>query len=150
MVDIIDEKDRKILEILKENSNLSSHKISKKTRIPVTTVNNRIKKLQKEGVIKKYTIQVDEKKKSITLMAYVFVKVSLRDLKQNQLMVSDLVKEIRKSPIVESAENVAGDIDLVVKVQAGDIDELKNYVLNSLSDMKGVEKTTTAIIMEHK
>ena len=118
MVDIIDEKDRKILEILKENSNLSSHKISKKTRIPVTTVNNRIKKLQKEGVIKKYTIQVDEKKMGITLMAYVFVQVSLRDLKQNQLMVSDLVKEIRKSPIVESAENVAGDIDLIVKIQS--------------------------------
>ncbi len=150
MVEIIDEKDRKILEILKENSSLSTHKISKKTLIPVTTVNNRIKKLNKEGVIKKYTVQIDEKKIGINLTAYIFVQVSLKDLKQNNLKVSDLVKEIRKNPIVESAENVAGDIDLVVKVHARDMDELKNYVLNNLSDMRGVEKTTTAIIMEHK
>ena len=150
MFGIIDEKDRKILEILKENSSLSTHKISKKTLIPVTTVNNRIKKLRKEGVIKKYTIVVDEKKLGISLMAYVFVQVSLRDLKQSKLRISDLVKEIRKGPIVESAENVAGDMDLVLKVRARDIDELKNYVLFNLSDMTGVEKTTTAIIMEHK
>ena len=83
-------------------------------------------------------------------MAYVFVQVSLRDLKQSKLRISDLVKEIRKGPIVESAENVAGDMDLVLKVRARDIDELKNYVLFNLSDMTGVEKTTTAIIMEHK
>ena len=149
-MEFIDEKDRKILEILKENSNLSTHKISKKTLIPVTTVNNRIRKLQKEGVIKKYTIQVDEKKLGINLMAYIFVQVSLKELKQSKLRISDLVKEIRKSPLVDSAENVAGDIDLVVKVHACDIDELKNYVLTNLSDMKGVEKTTTSIILEHR
>ena len=39
MKELVDEKDKKILEILKENSSLSTYKISKKTLIPVTTVN---------------------------------------------------------------------------------------------------------------
>ena len=61
-----------------------------------------------------------------------------------------MVNSVRKSPLVDSAENATGDIDIVVKVHARDIDELKDYVVNNLSELKGVEKTRTAIILEHK
>ena len=47
MEPIIDEKDQLILEVLKENSTLSTSKIAKSTKIPITTVHNRIKKLEK-------------------------------------------------------------------------------------------------------
>jgi len=50
----LDDKDWQILEILKDNAKLTSHKISKKTAIPITTVHNRIKKLEMNGIIKKY------------------------------------------------------------------------------------------------
>ncbi|MEK6949248.1 MAG: Lrp/AsnC family transcriptional regulator [Nanoarchaeota archaeon] len=149
-MELIDEKDRKILEILKENSNLSTHKISKKTLIPVTTVNNHIKKLREQGIIKRYTIEVDRKKLGYTISAYVFVGVSLKELKENNLRINDLVKSIRKSPVVDSAENVTGDIDIIIKVHAKDIDEIKDYVVNNLSELKGVEKTRTGIILEYK
>lgn len=149
-MELIDEKDRKILEILKENSNLSTHKISKKTLIPVTTVNNRIKKLRKQGIIKRYTIEVDRKKLGYSLSAYIFVGVSLKELKENKLKINDLVNSVRKNPLVDSAENATGDIDLIVRVNARNIDELKDYVLNNLAELKGVEKTRTAIILEHK
>ena len=49
----MDEKDEKILKLLKENSKLTTQQISKKTLIPITTIHNRIKKLEKEGIIKK-------------------------------------------------------------------------------------------------
>lgn len=146
---ILDEKDRKILELLKESSNLSTHKISKKTLIPITTVNNRIKRLKKEGIIKKYTIEVDNKKLGIGLSAYIFVQSSLKELKENKLKISELVKEIRQSRSVEFADNVTGNIDIVVKVNVKDIDELNNHVLNRLTSLQGVEKTVTAIILEH-
>ena len=149
-MELIDEKDRKILEILKENSNLSTHKISKKTLIPVTTVNNRIKKMREQGIVKKYTIEIDRKKLGYSLSAYIFVGVSLKELKENKLKINDLVKSVRKNPLVESAENVTGDIDIVVKVHAKDIDEIKDYVVNILSELKGVEKTRTGIILEYK
>ena len=56
----VDDKDRKILDLLKENSKLSTSKISKKLNLPITTVFHRMKKLEKNGVIKKYTIDIDE------------------------------------------------------------------------------------------
>ena len=51
----MDKKDKTILELLNENSKLTTSQISKKTIIPITTVHNRIKKLEKEGIITGYT-----------------------------------------------------------------------------------------------
>ncbi|MBI2546550.1 winged helix-turn-helix transcriptional regulator [Candidatus Woesearchaeota archaeon] len=58
MKETLDEKDLKILEILMEDSSLSTHKISKKTLIPVTTVLNRIRKLKALGVITRYSLDI--------------------------------------------------------------------------------------------
>ena len=58
----LDQKDKKILQILKENANLTTSQIAKKTAIPITTVHNRIKKLNKEKVIKNYTLNLDFEK----------------------------------------------------------------------------------------
>ena len=151
MKEVIDEKDRKILEILKENSSLSTHKISKNTLIPITTVNNRIKKLKKIGVIKRYTVDVDKTKLGYTLAAYVFVHVSLEELKNNNMSIKDLMKTIRVNPLVEFAENITGDVDIIIKMRVHGIHELNDYIVNTLSYYKGVEKTKTAIVLtEHK
>ena len=149
MKDIIDEKDKKILEILQENSSLSSYKISKRTLIPVTTVNNRIKKMKELGVIKKFTVDIDKSKLGFTLVAYIFLTVSLEELKQEGMKIKDLMRIIRNNPLVESTDNVTGDIDVVVKMQVRDINELNDYVANTLSYYKGVEKTKTALVLKH-
>tara|TARA_Y100000310_G_scaffold241784_1_gene245899 strand:+ start:64047 stop:64505 length:459 start_codon:yes stop_codon:yes gene_type:complete len=149
MNQLIDEKDKKILEVLQENSNLSSHKISKKTLIPITTVNNRIKKLKKEGVIKKFTIETDQFKLGFNLSAYILIMVSLDELKQHKMKTKDLLRTIKTSPLVESADTVSGDVDVIVKMHIRDINELNDYVVNILSYYKGVEKTKTALILTH-
>ena len=150
MKELIDEKDRKILDILEERSNLSTHKISKKTLIPITTVNNRIKKLKKLGVIKKYTIDIDKSKLGFNLSTYIFVTVSLYELKKEGMKMKDLISIIKKNQLIESVENVTGDVDIIIKMRARDINELNDYVVNILSYYKGVEKTRTALILQHK
>jgi len=150
MKELIDEKDRKVLEILKENSNLSTHKISKKTMIPITTVNNRIKKLKKLDVIKKYTIDVDQSKLGFNLSTYIFVTVSLDELKKEDMKMKDLIGIIKKNQLIESVENVTGDVDIIIKMHARDINELNDYIVNTLSYYKGVGKTKTLLILQHK
>jgi len=150
MKELIDEKDRKILDILEEKSNLSTHKISKRTLIPITTVNNRIKKLKKLGVIKKYTIDIDKSKLGFNLSTYIFVTVSLYELKKEGMKMKDLIGIIKKNQLIESVENVTGDVDIIIKMRARDINELNDYVVNILSYYKGVEKTRTALILQHK
>ena len=150
MKELIDDKDRKILEVLQENSNWSSHKISKKTLIPVTTVNNRIKKLKNLGVIKKFTVDIDKKKLGLNLSAYIFITLSKYELKQEGMKTRDVINVIKKNPLVHTVENITGDFDILIKTYVKDITELNDYVVNVLSDMKGIEKTKTAIVLEHQ
>ena len=150
MKELIDKKDIKILEILTEDSSLSSHKISKKTLIPVTTVNNRIKKLKKEGIIKKYTVEVDKSKLGFNLSAYIFINLSLTELKEGDMKVEDLIRIIRKNHLIESVEHVTGGIDIVLKMHARSIEELNDYVVNTLSNYKGIEKTNTLFVLVKK
>lgn len=150
MKDYIDEKDKKILEILQENSSLSSYKISKTTLIPVTTVNNRIKKLKKLRVIKKFTVDIDKKKLGLNLAVYIFITLSRRELKEEGMKTKDLIRLIKKNPFVDTVENITGDTDVVVKMHLKDIGDLNDYVVNVLSDLRGIEKTRTAIVLEHE
>ena len=147
MKELIDEKDKKILEILKENSNLSTYKISKKALIPVTTINNRIKKLKKLGVIKKFTVEIDKTKLGFNLSAYILISISLKELKDASMTVRELVRLLKKNPNVESVDNVTGDVDIILKIHAGDINEINDYVVNTLTQYKGIEKTRTALIL---
>ena len=77
---MIDEKDLKIISLLKENAKLSMQQIAKKTLIPITTVHNRIKKLEKSGIIKGYTINLDDKKLQ-SISAFILVTVDYKFLK---------------------------------------------------------------------
>jgi DNA-binding Lrp family transcriptional regulator len=48
--------------MLKNESNCTTRKIAKQTLLPITTIHNRIKKLNKEKIIKRYTIDIDNNK----------------------------------------------------------------------------------------
>ena len=80
----MDEKDRRILEILREHADYSTRQIAKKTLIPYTTINNRIQKLKKEGVIKKFTIEPDYDKIGRGFLVYILISVDLQFLKQKK------------------------------------------------------------------
>ena len=144
---IMDKKDEKILELLRENSKLTTHQISKKTLIPITTVHNRIKKLEKEGIIKKYTLELDNKKLGKTIAAYVHITVDYRLLKELKMSQQELAKKIKQVESVEEAAMVTGGTDIVIKVRAGDIDELDEFVTKKLRNIGGIEKTQTMVIL---
>ena len=63
------------------------------------------------------------------------------------MKTKDLVKTIKTSPLVESAYLLSGDVDIIAKLYAKDINELNDYIVNVLSTYKGVEKTKTALIL---
>ena len=150
MKELIDEKDLRILEVLKDDSSLSTHKISKKILVPITTVNNRIKKLRKQGIIKKYTVDIDKNKLGFNLSAYIMVNLSLTELKEQKNKIEDLIRIIRKNQLIESVEHVTGDIDLMLKVNVKSVEELNDYVVNILSSYKGIENTNTLFVLKRK
>lgn len=144
----IDEKDKKILEVLTENSSLSTKAIAKKTKIPITTVHNRITKLKQEGIIKKYTLKLDEQKLGRNIFSYILLKVDNKELKEKQLSQEELAKKIKKEQGVDEISIVAGGSDIILKVGVKDIEELNEFVVKKLRSYDGVESTSTMVILK--
>ena len=143
----LDEKDLAILQVLKENARLSTQKIAKKTRIPITTVHHRIKKLEKEGVINKYTVNLNMKKLGKNVSAIVLITVDYKLLKEIKLTQYDLAKKLKQNDSVEEASMVTGLSDIVIKVRVKDIDELGDFVTKHLRNIARVDRTQTAVIL---
>lgn len=147
MAEILDNKDKNILDALKENSRLSTQQIAKKIFIPITTVHNRIKKLEKEGIIKKYTVILDNKKIGKQITAYVLIVVDYISLKEANLTQHQLAKKIKENPNVEEIAIVTGGTDILLKVRVSDIDELDSFITKYLRNTGGVEKTQTLVVL---
>ncbi len=144
---IMDDKDEKILELLKENSKLTTNQLSKKLLIPVTTIHNRIKKLEQEGIIKRYTLELDNKKLSKTLAAFIHITVDYNRLKQINISQHDLTKKIKQNEAVEEAAMVTGGTDIIIKVRVKSVEELDQFVTKHLRNIEGIEKTQTMVIL---
>ena len=143
----MDEKDEKILKLLRENSKLTSQQISKKLLIPITTIHNRIKKLEKEGIIKRYTLELDNKKLGKDIAAYINIVVDYRLLKEKNLSQHELARKLKQHEFVEEAAMITGGTDLIIKVRVKNLDQLDNFVTKYLRNIEGVEKTQTMVIL---
>jgi DNA-binding Lrp family transcriptional regulator len=135
----LDERDRAILEVLRENSSLSIGKIARKTSIPIATVHHRIKKLRAEGIIKKYTIVIDKAKLGQKLVVHILIKA---------IPKSDhtaLLEKLMRTEQVEDGSVITGEFDLIIKVRLEDIEALDKFVLKYLRTLDEISQTQSMI-----
>lgn len=144
----MDKKDLRILEILKERGDLTVRQIASRTLLPMTTVHHRIKRMRSEGVIKRYTIEVDHGKIGKGLASYVLVRVDSKYLKGFRKTQHDLVKVLNSMDFVEKADIVTGTIDIVLLIRVKDVEELDRVIVERLRDVQGIESTQTLVILK--
>jgi DNA-binding Lrp family transcriptional regulator len=145
----IDDKDTKVLELLKENSKLGTNQMSKRLRMPITTVHNRIKKLEKEGVIQGYTLKIDYKKIGYPIKAFILVNVSYTLPDGEKIDQEELAKKIKKLEGVEEVNIMTGVTDILLSVRVKDIEQLNDFVIRKLRNIPGVDKTQTMIVLNN-
>ena len=143
----MDEKDRKIIECLREHGRWSTQKIAKQTRIPITTVYHRMKRFEKEGIIKLYTVELDYTKMGLPLVTYVLITVDYKALKEGSLTQYDLTKKLLGEKEVESASMVTGGTDIILKIRVANVDELNKFITVKLRNVDGIERTQTMIVL---
>ncbi len=146
----IDEKDRKILEVLQEHADYPTRQIAKKTGLPITTVHNRIQKLKKEKIIKRFTVDLDYHRLDAGFRAYVLVSVNLSLLKQKNKSQYNVAKEIRNFPFVERVDIVSGGTDLVTMIRVKDVTEFDQVLLTKLQRIEGIDKTQSLIVIHEE
>ncbi len=143
----MDEKDEKIIKLLKEDGSLSIRSIARKTAIPMTTVHKRIRKLRREGIIKRYTIELDNDKIGKKIGAYVMISVDLKLLKERNRTQYILAKEIGRIAGVERVDIVVGGTDMMAYVRVKDVQELDELILGKIQHIEGIVNTETLIVI---
>jgi len=140
----LDENDRKILMLIQENARMTAKEIARKINSPITTVFAKIKRMEKEGIIKGYTAILDSKKLGKPVTAFIFASFS----KSENVSQKQLVKEIAKMPEVQEVHIITGDWDILIKVKEKDVESIGSFVVDNLRAFKGIDKTLTVLALE--
>jgi DNA-binding Lrp family transcriptional regulator len=152
---MLDELDRAILCALALNARAPLSEIARRLNAARTTVSERLEKLEREGVIKGYRVEVDFGKLGYRYLAFVLVKVrrgGLRGDKSNQealaeRIVSDCLTR-EGLPWVEEAHIITGEYDLLLKVRAREWEELTNFLIRYMPEQQDVVQTHTMLVLK--
>lgn len=140
----IDEKDELIINALRQDSNKPISRLSKEIGIPRATLQDRINKLVKQGVIKKFTIVPDFGKLGRPVTAFVMVSFH----PSPEISQRELARQIAMLPEVEEVHLISGEWDILVKIRVKDVESAGSFVIDKIRSMKGVEKTETCVSFE--
>lgn len=139
----IDETDKKILNLLQVNSQLTYKEIAEKINLTLTPVHDRIKRLEKAGIIEKYVTLLNKKKLGNTLTVYSQVTL-IRQTKE----VSEIFDmAISKLPEVMECNFVSGSFDYLLKIIVPDMETYHLFHQQKLSVIQGVSLINSFFVM---
>jgi DNA-binding Lrp family transcriptional regulator len=134
--------EEKILTELQRDAKATTGSIAKRTGIPTTTVHNRIKRMEREGIIKRYVPVLDHTKLGKGILALVFINA------ENKTDQEQLAKRLLAMRNVERCQIITGDFDLMIEVRAGTIEELNAIITKEIRKLPGVNRSETIIVLQ--
>lgn len=138
MVWKIDEIDRKILEILREDARTPNEKIGKKIGLSEPAARRRVNNMVARGIISRFTIDVAE---SGGVTALVFIATA------PDIHAEKIVRKLSVEEGVSLVWEISGDMDIALLLSAQDM-ETFNKRVDEMRMMEGVRKTQTTIVMK--
>ena len=136
----IDDLDLKILRELSKDASISVPSLSKKININSSVVYSRIKRLVKRGLIKKFTIIINDEALGFNVKA-------LTGITMDSKLRDNVLKELFKIPEVREVAEVTGRFDILVTMTARSLDEMHQIISEKVGRVEGVQKTETFIEM---
>ena len=139
----LDETDYKILAALQDDGSLTNKELSRKVHLSPTPVFERVKKLEEEGYIKKYTAVLDVDKLDCGFMAICNIKLKQHTF-ENATMFMEAVQNI---PEIGECYNVSGDYDFTMKIYVSSMKEYQQFVMKILGELDCIGGLSSSFIM---
>lgn len=137
----MDDMDRKLLQALREDGRVSFRELAEKVNVSSQTISDRVVKMMEKGVIKGFTITVDQAKLGYPIDFVVELDVELPKMKAVQ-------KELAQYPELYQVKVVTGDHDILVLGAARDITHLHEIIEEKISNIDGIKATKTSISLK--
>lgn len=139
----IDQTDIKILNTLQRDGRITNTALAKQINISPPPTLERVKKLEKSGVIKKYVALLDPT--TVGIGTHTFVEVRLNGhTKKN---VTEFIKTAQKMDEIMECHHVTGDADFLLKIAVKDIPAYENLVLHKLTTLPHVSNLKTMVVL---
>ena len=132
-------KDRDLLAILAENARASTATIARRLGLSRTTVQAKIERLERDGVITGYGVRLSDAYESGLVRAHVLITIAPKTLAR-------ITAELNAILEVKTLHSVSGTFDLIAVVQAASIAEL-DHLIDRIGEIDGVERTLSSIIL---
>lgn len=139
----LDHIDLQILKALQENSDITTKELATKVHLSASPVFERVKRLEKNGFIKKYVAVLDAEKLNRGLI--VFCNITLRQ--HTKEIGNQFVTEIMSLKEVTECYNISGDYDFLLKVLVKDMKHYQDFVINSLGELQNIGSAHSTFVM---
>ena len=140
----MDATDKKILEILQVNAMITAKEMAQKLSLTSTPIYERIKKLQKSGIIKQYVALLDANLVGKSIL--VFMNITIKDHHSDKR--NEFVKEIKRLDSVIEFYHTSGSFDFLAKVRFSDIKTFRDFLVNDVASIYNISDIESQIVLE--
>ncbi|MDX1751709.1 MAG: Lrp/AsnC family transcriptional regulator [Salinimicrobium sediminis] len=139
----LDPLDQQLLSLLQVNSKKTNKELASKLQLSVTAVYERIRKLERNGVISKYVALVKPEKVDRSFTAFCQIKL-VQHTKGN---VTRFESQVAKLTEVLEVFHVSGEYDYILKVMVKDMEAYREFMLNKLTALDHIGSTQSTFVI---
>ncbi|MGZ0014764.1 Lrp/AsnC family transcriptional regulator [Yeosuana sp. AK3] len=140
---ILDAIDKQLLGFLQEDCKQTNKELSNKLNLSVTAVYERIKKLEKAGIINHYVALVKKEKIERAFVAFCHVKL----IQHAQEYVVKFEREVANINEVLECYHISGDYDYLLKVLVKDMQAFREFMVNKLTNINHIGSTHSMFVI---
>lgn len=137
----MDQIDKKIIKILNNNSKTTLQTISDKVNLSIGPTARRISQLEKNNIIKNYSVNIDEYSLGYKFPAFIFISLE----KQQSKNFDKFEKQILNFPEVVECWLMTGSKDYIIRIAVKDVEEFENFLTKKLTVIDGVSSVESSI-----
>ncbi len=141
----LDKVDLRILKMLQKNSKITNLELSKTIGLSPAPTLERVKKLEKNGVIHSYHAKLNHTLMGLNVKTFVLVNLLWR----NENALEKFIEKINEIDEIVEAYIITGDADLLLKVVAKDIPTYERLMFNKLSQIDEVDNLKTLMTLSN-
>jgi DNA-binding Lrp family transcriptional regulator len=135
----LDRKDFALLEALQENASQRLEDLARLVNLAPSSVHDRLRRLERGGIIKNWTVKLDAPKLGLGVLAFIGVTTSRS--------CSELSEALDSIPAIEESHSVAGERCLLLKVRSADTAGLL-ALIEKLRQIPGIDRTETTVVLQ--
>jgi Lrp/AsnC family transcriptional regulator, leucine-responsive regulatory protein len=137
----LDDRDRRILALVQRDAKLPQAEIARRVGLSAAAVNERLKKLESGGVIRRFAALVDARAVGVPITAFVEVFI------EHPRLEPGFIKRVLEMDEVQECHHITGEFSLLLKLRVADMAALQKLLIEGINAAEGVRQTRTVMAL---